>query len=76
MRTSALTDRSSGTSHALATHCSSHAEEAIGAADGGLLGVEHFADFDVVALAGEADEVGGVGVDEVFGNRVEFGHGN
>ena len=31
-----------------------HAEEAVGAADGGLLGVEHFDAFDVIALEGEA----------------------
>ena len=60
--------------HLLAV-CEGYVEEAVGAADGGLLGIEHFDALDVVALEGEADEVVGVGLDELFGNRVEFGHG-
>ena len=40
-----------------------HAEEAVRAADVGLLGVEHFNVFDVIALEGEAGEVGRVGLD-------------
>lgn len=43
-------------------------------ADGGLLGVEHFDALDVVSLEGEAGEVGWVGLDEPFGDGVEFGH--
>ena len=56
-----------------------HADEAVGAVgfDGRLLGVEaveNFEDFDVVALEGEVDEVGRIGVDEVLGNGIQIGH--
>ena len=53
-----------------------HSEEAVGSADVGLLGVEHFDAFDVVALEGEAGEVSRVGLDQVLGNGVEIGHDN
>ncbi len=53
-----------------------HADEAVGAAgfDGVLLSVNHVDDLDVVLLEGEAGEVVGVGLDELFGDGVEFGH--
>ena len=50
-----------------------HAEEAVRAADVGLLGVEHFDAFDVVALEGEAGEVSRIGLDQVLGDKVDFG---
>ena len=49
-------------------------EEAVGSADVGLLGVEHFDVLDIVSLEGEAGEVGRVGLDEMFGDRIEFSH--
>ena len=49
-----------------------HTEEAVGAADVGLLGVEHFDVLDVVALEGEAGEVSRVGLDEMFGNSLRW----
>ena len=54
-----------------------HADEAIGAMgfNRGLFGVEYIEDFDVVLLEGEAGEVLGIGMDEVFGDGIEFGHG-
>ena len=40
-----------------------------------LLGLDDAEDLEVVLLEGESGEVGGVGVDEVFGDGIEFGHG-
>ena len=53
-----------------------HAEEAVGAVgfDGGLFGIDHVEYLDVVLVEGEAGEVMGVGVDEMFGDGVEFSH--
>ena len=39
-----------------------------------LLGLDDAADLDVVLLEGESGEVRWVGVDEVFGDGIEFGH--
>ena len=39
-----------------------------------MLGVEYFDVLDVVALEGEAGEVSRVGLDEMFGDRIEFSH--
>ena len=53
-----------------------HADEAVSTVgfDGGLLGVDHVDHFKVVLVEGEAGEVAGVGVDEMFGDGIEFGH--
>ena len=44
--------------------------------DGGLLGIEYFEDFDVIALEREVDEVSGIGLNQVFGNGVQISHGD
>ena len=53
-----------------------HVDEAVGAVgfDGGLLGVNDAENFDIVLVEGEAGEVMGIGVDEMFGDGIEFGH--
>ena len=53
-----------------------NADEAVCAVgfDGGLLGVDHVKHLDVVLVEGKAGEVAGVGVYEVFGDGIEFGH--
>ena len=43
--------------------------------DGGLFGGKDFDELDVVALKGELEEVVRVGLDEVFGEGVNGGHG-
>ena len=42
--------------------------------DSGLLGIDNVDHFDVVLMEGEAGEVVRVGVDEMFGDSIEFGH--
>ena len=44
--------------------------------DGRLFGIDDAEDLDVVLAEGEASEVVGVGVDEVFSDRIEFSHGD
>ncbi len=53
-----------------------HADQAIGAVgfDRGLLGVDDVEHLKVVVLEGEAGEVVGIGVDEMLGDSVKFGH--
>ena len=53
-----------------------HADEAVSAMgfDRGLLGVNDVDHFKVVLVESEAGEVVGVGVDEMFGDGIEFGH--
>ena len=53
-----------------------YVDEAVGAVgfDGGLFGVNDSEDLKVVLVEGEAGEVVGVGVDEMFGDSIEFGH--
>ena len=54
-----------------------HTDEAVGAVgfDGVLLGIDDAEDLDVVLGEGEVGEVRWVGVDELFGDGIEFGHG-
>ena len=60
----------------LLTAPEAHADEAIGAVgfDGRLLGVYNVEHLKVVVLKGKAGEVLGVGVDEVLGDSIKFGH--
>ena len=53
-----------------------HADEAVGVVgfDSRLLSVNDVEYLDVVLVEGEAGEVVRVGVDEMFGDSIEFGH--
>ena len=53
-----------------------HADEAVSAVgfNGGLLGVDDVEHLKIVLPEGEAGEVGRVGVDEMLGDGIKFGH--
>ena len=56
--------------------CPRYGRKAIGMScfNRGLLCVEDVEDFYIVLFKREADEVFGIGLDEIFGDRIIFGH--